>query len=129
MTDTIKLTIDWREADSEMPEARQEAFTQRLLQELRTSGAVERVDRVADPDVPQGGMGAQWLWSILTAEIPGSALKLALQEVFDRLPGKPLDVAIEIDGRKMEVKNVRLSDLDSVTEKLSNAAQKLKDVE
>ncbi|MEO1394939.1 MAG: hypothetical protein AAFV90_18705 [Cyanobacteria bacterium J06634_5] len=130
MTDTVRLTIDWRTSISDMPEAQQEAFTQSLFQDLRRADAVETVERVPDPDVPDGGMGAQWLWSILTAEIPGNGIKLALQEVFARLPGKPIDFVVELEGgRKMEVKGIRPNDIDAVAEKVAAAAQKLKDVE
>ncbi|MFG6100609.1 hypothetical protein SPB21_35550 [Leptothoe sp. ISB3NOV94-8A] len=69
MTDTILLVIDWRDADSDMPEEQQEVLTQTLFQELRALDEVEDVKRIADPDVPDGGMGAKWLWSVLTAEI------------------------------------------------------------
>lgn len=124
----MQLTIDWRTADADVPEAQQEMFTQSLFQDLRRSEAVATVDRVADPNVPEGGMGAQWLWGLLTAEIPGDGIKLALTEVFARLPGKPIDFVLEVDGRKLEVKGVRPDDIDDVTAKLAAAAQKLKDV-
>lgn len=129
MTDTIKLTIDWREADGEVPEGRQEAFTQRLLKELRASDAVTRTDRVADPDVPAGGMGAQWLWSVLTAEIPGPALRAASEEALNQLAGKPIEFTIEINGqsRKIIAKDVRPNDFDRVVNKLVEAAKELKD--
>lgn len=126
--DTVRLTVDWRTAESDVPEAMQEIFTQSLFQDLRRLDAIATVDRVPDSDVPEGGMGAKWLWSVLTAEIPGDGIKLALQEVFARLPGKPIDFVLEVDGRKMEVKGVRPDDIDDVSEKLVAAAKKLKDM-
>ncbi|MGB7087808.1 MAG: hypothetical protein WBD47_19780 [Phormidesmis sp.] len=118
MSDTVQLTVDWREAESDVSEAQQEAITQTLFQELRRSDAVETVARIRDPEMPAGSMGAHWLWSILTAEIPGNGIKLACQEVFERLPGKPIDFALEVNGRKIEVKNVRPDDIDSITNTL-----------
>ena len=78
MADTILLTIDWRDADSDMPEEQQETLTQTVFQELRALDEVEDIKRVADPNVPDGGMGANWLWSILTAEITFSPRSQAL---------------------------------------------------
>lgn len=128
MTDAIKLTIDWRDAECEMPEAQQEAFTQRVWQDLRGSSAVETVDRVPDSDVPDGGMGANWLWNVLTAEIPGPALRAAAEEALYQLGGRPIEFTLEVDGRSQKVgaKNVRPDDFDQVLDKLVEAAKELK---
>ena len=67
--------------------------------------------------------------SVLTAEIPGDGIKLALQEVFERLPGKPIDILVERDGRKIEIKGVRIQDIDTVEEKVLRMSQKLKDMD
>ena len=129
MTDTISLTIDWREADSNMPEEQQEVLTQTLFQELRALDEVEDVKRVADPDVPDGGMGANWLWSVLTAEITIEGIKQVCQDAYERLPGKPIEFTLEVDGKKANIgaKNVRPDNFDETLEKLVAAAQKLKD--
>lgn len=128
MTDTIRLTIDWRDAESAMPEAQQEAFTQRVWQDLRGSNAVETVERVPDPDVPDGGMGANWLWNVLTAEIPGPALRAAAEEALYQLGGRPIEFTLEVDGKSQKVgaKNVRPDDFDQVLDKLVEAAKELK---
>jgi hypothetical protein len=128
MTDTVWLTIDWREANGEMPDAHKEVFTQNLFQELRTLESIETVDRICDPNAPIGSMGAHWLWNILTAEIPGTALKEACQEVFVRLAGQPIELTVEVNGQaqKIDAKNVRPDKFDEVVDKLVEAAQKMK---
>lgn len=128
MVETVCLTIDWREADSELPESQQEAFTQTLYRELRSLDSVETVARVPDPAVPAGAMGGQWLWNILTAEIPGDGLRRACQEVFSRLSARQMALTIEVDGQsqKIDAKNVRPDDFDEVIDKLVEAAQKMK---
>ena len=133
MANSAQITIDWRESAADLSEFQQEALTQTLLKELRQVDAVSHVSRVADADVPEGGMGAgDWLWGLVTAEIPGDgireALKVALEEVFERLPGKPVGVTVEFEGRKIELSGVRPQDLDEVGEKALALAQKLKDV-
>ena len=130
MADTIKLTIDWRDAESEMPEAQQEAFTQRVWQDLRSSSSVEAVDRLPDPDVPDGGMGAHWLWNVLTAEIPGPALRAACEEALNQLAGKPIEFTVEVKGkegesRKVIAKNVRPDNTGNVLDQLVKAAKEL----
>ncbi|MEM9266280.1 MAG: hypothetical protein AAGA46_12215 [Cyanobacteria bacterium P01_F01_bin.13] len=127
MTDTISLTIDWRDADSDMPEEQQETLTQTVFQELRVLDEVEDIKRVADPDMPDGGMGANWLWSVLTAEITIDGIKQVCQDAYERLPGKPVEFTIEVEGKKIEAKNIRPDNLDETVDKLVEAVQKLKD--
>ena len=131
MTDTITLTIDWREAQSELPEEQQEAVTQSLYQELRSLDEVQDVQRVSDPDMPEGGMGAQWLWNVLTADITVEGLKQVCQDVYARLPGKPIEFTLEVDGEKVSLggKNIRPDNFDETLDKLVAAAQKLKDTQ
>ena len=126
--DTVWLTIDWRKAESDLPEAQQEALTQTLFRELQTLDEIEAVSRIPDPDVPAGGMGASWLWSILTAEIPGNGLAQASREVFVRLSGQPIELTVEVNGQtqRIDAKNVRPGDFDEVVDKLVEAAKKMK---
>lgn len=128
MTNTVSLTIDWRAASSGIPDTQQEAQTQTLFRELRSLDSIEAVERVPDSDVPQGAMGAQWLWSILTAEISTEALRTAATEVFSRLSHQPMELTIEVDGdsQKIDAKNVRPGDFDEVVDKLVEAAQRLR---
>ncbi len=130
MAETICLTIDWRTANYGMPDSQQEILTQQLFRELKTLDVVQSVQRVSDSDVPEGAMGAAWLWSILTAEIPGDDLRKACQEVFTRLAGAPMELTIEVDGQaqKIDAKNVRPDDFDEVIDKLVAAAQQMKAV-
>lgn len=132
MADMIKLTIDWREENNEMPEAHQEAFTQRVWQDLQASSAVEKVERVPDPDVPDGGMGAHWLWNVLTAEIPGPALRAAAEEALNQLAGKPIEFTVEVEGkdgesRRVSAKNVRPDNTENLLDQLVQAAKALEE--
>jgi len=128
---TVSLTIDWRSANSTLPESQQEAQTQSIFRELRAISSVQTVDRVADTAMPDGAMGAQWLWSILTAEISGGALRTACTEVFDRLRHQPMEITVEVDGQsqKIDAKNVHPDEFDAVIDKLVAAAQTLKSAE
>ena len=125
MADTVWLTIDWRQADPDIPEAQQEAFTEILFREMNGFDEIERVERVADPDAPAGGMGAAWLWSILTAEVTVENVKRLGQEVHERLPGKPMTFTVKSGDREVTAENVRPENLDATLDKLVVAAKKL----
>lgn len=126
--DTVSLTIDWRAANNNLSDNQQEAQTQTLFRELRTVESIETVDRVAATDMPEGAMGAQWLWHILTAEISGHALRHAATEVFDRLRHQPMELTIAVNGQsqKIDAKNVHPDNYEQVIDKLVEAAQRMK---
>ena len=133
MTDTVSLTIDWRAAsdldsENQYSENQREAQTQTLFRELRSLDVIDDVNRVAEDSLPDGAMGAQWLWSILTAEITGGALRTACTEVFDRLRDQPMEITVAVDGQSQSIdaKNVHPDDYDQVINKLVEAAQKMK---
>lgn len=121
----IQLTIDWRDDSNQAPEARKEAFTQSVYRSLKAHDAVQKVARVPDPTVPAGGMGAQWLWNILTAEIPGDGLRAACQEALDQLEGKPVTFKIESGGKTVIAKDVNPQNFDEVVDKLVAAAKEM----
>jgi hypothetical protein len=125
MTTPLWLTIDWRDADANVPEAQQEQFTEVLFREMNCFDEVERVERVADPAVPDGGMGAAWLWGILTAKVTLENLKRLGQEVQERLPGKPISFTVKAGDREVTINNLRPDDLDATLEKLVAAARSL----
>lgn len=129
MTHSIWLTIDWRSADADIPEEQQEALTEVLFREMNGFDEVERVERVADPDVPDGGMGAAWLWSVLTAEVSIENLKRLGQEVQERLPGKPISFSFKCskDGDvEISMENIRPEDFEQRFNQMIEKAKELK---
>lgn len=126
MAKRVTLTIDWRQGMADMPPEHQETITASLFQELSQLDAVDQVNRVADPEVPPGSMGAAaWLWSILTAEVSLKTLKRLGQDVQARLPGKPISFTVKAGDREITVENLRPDDLDTTLDKLVAAAQTL----
>jgi hypothetical protein len=126
----ITLTLDWRTAAAELPPEIQEQQTQNLYRGLREIPEVEQVDRVPDPDVPDGAMGAAWLKDLLlTKVIPGN-LGHIFKEIERRIPGTPVSFEIEVvnvNGQKKRVKmdGVRPEEFDAMLPKLMNAANEL----
>lgn len=129
MSDTVWLTFDWRASDGGLLEVQRERLTQRVFRELRSLPYIDAVARIPDPAIPEGAMGIQWLWSILTAEISGNGLQQVCEEVFSRLPGQPMELTVEVDekSQKIDVKNVRPSDYEAVINKLIEAAKKMRE--
>jgi hypothetical protein len=127
---SITLTIDWRTAAAELPPEIQEQQTQNLYRALREIPEVEQVDRIADPNVPDGAMGAAWLKGLLlTKVIPGN-LEHIFKEIKRRILGTPISFEIEVvneNGQKKRVKmdGVRPEELDAALDKLKNAAKEL----
>ncbi|MBE9098030.1 hypothetical protein [Vacuolonema iberomarrocanum] len=133
---TLKLTLDWQEATSDLPPELQEQKTQNLYTALRQLPDLERVERCPDPDVPVGSMGEKWLPSTLqtvlqTEVIPGSIGGI-VNAIRQRLPGTPVSFEIEVENRKgrsrrISMNGVRPEDFDETLRKLKEAAKELAD--
>ena len=119
----LTITINWQQDDEDAE--RQERQTETLYRELRQMDEVDAVSRVADPNVPDGGMGAAWLWSILQAEVTLENIGKLYGVVRDRLPGKPIEFELSNGDRKVVVRGVRPEAMDETLEKLVAAAKEL----
>lgn len=123
----LNITINWRQDERDVDPERQERETEMLYRELRQMDDVEAVNRVPDPDVPDGGMGAAWLWNVLQAEVSVENIGVLYRLVRDRLPGPPIDFELTNGDRKVVVKGVRPEDMDEAVKKLVAAAKELGD--
>jgi len=108
----IKLTIAFNDPDLDADNLDEQA--QRLLGELRQLDEVETVDRVLDPNPPEGNKAIGGiLIGLLTAEVNvGNAQKL-MGFLGDRLGGKPIELQVEDNGRKLTVKAHSLEELEA----------------
>ena len=100
---TIKLAIAFNDPDLE-PEERDEQ-AQRLLAELKQVDEVESVERILDPNPPEGNKSlGGFLVGMLLAEVNPANGKKLLGFLGDRLGGKPIELSVEANGRKLTVK-------------------------
>jgi hypothetical protein len=100
---TIKLAIAFNDPDLE-PEERDEQ-AQRLLAELKQVDEVESVERMLDPNPPEGNKSlGGFLVGMLLAEVNPANGKKLLGFLGDRLGGKPIELSVEANGRKLTVK-------------------------
>jgi hypothetical protein len=99
---SVKVTIAFNDPDLSAEEQDEQA--QRLLTELRQMDDVE-VNRVLDPNPPEGNkaVGAI-LVGLLTAEVNVANAKKLMGYLGDRLGGKPIELSVEANGKKLTVK-------------------------
>jgi len=111
-SNTVTLTIAFNDPDLN-PEKRDEQ-AQRLRDELKEMDAVETVDRVLDPNPPEGNKAVSaFLAGLLKAEVTvGNATKL-MGFLGDRLGNKPIELSVEANGKKMSVKASSLEELQA----------------
>ena len=100
---TVKFVVNFIDPALNAEERDDEAH--RLLNQLRDMDEVESVDRVLDPNPPEGNkaLGA-WLAGILMAEVNAGNVKAVFGFLSDRLGGKPIEVEVEANGKKLKVK-------------------------
>ena len=99
----IKLAIAFNDPGME-PEERDEQ-AQRFLAELRQVDEVESVERMLDPNPPEGNKSlGGFLVGMLLAEVNPVNGKKLLGFLGDRLGGKPIELLVEANGRKLTVK-------------------------
>ncbi len=98
-----KIQILFNDLDLDSEQREEEA--QKLLNQLRQLDEVEDVNRVLDPNPPEGNKGlGGFLVGMLTAEVNPSNIKAFFCFLSDCLSGKPIELNVEANGRKLAVK-------------------------
>jgi hypothetical protein len=117
--ETVKFVVNFTDPDLNADERDDEAH--RLLNQLREMDEVESVDRILDPNPPKGNkaLGA-WLAGVLLAEVNAGNAKAVFEYLGDRLGGKPIEMEVEANGKKLKVKAHSREELTAAIE----AAQK-----
>jgi hypothetical protein len=102
MTTNIKLTLNFNDPDLDSEERDEQA--QRLMAELKQMDEVE-VDRVLDPSPPEGNKAiGGMLVGLLTAQVSAANAQKLMGFLGDRLGGKPIELSVEANGKKLTVK-------------------------
>lgn len=99
----VKLTIHFNDPDLDEEERDEES--RRLLTQLRDLDEVETVERVLDPNPPEGNKA---LGGFLTGMVRTEAKPANLQPLFNFLgsrPGyTPIEMEVEVRGKKLKLK-------------------------
>lgn len=99
----VKLTINFNDPDLDSEELDEQV--QRLMTELKQMDEVETVDRVLDPNPPKGNKAlGGFLVGLLMAEVNVANAQKLMGFLGDRLGGKPIELAVEANGKKLTVK-------------------------
>ena len=98
----IKLTITFNDPELDAEERDEQA--QRLMAELRQMDELEAVERVPDPNPPDRSKpGGGFLIGLLAAEVSVANAKKLIRYLGDRLGGKPIELLVEANGKKLSV--------------------------
>lgn len=115
----IGLTINFNDPEAD-PEERDEEV-QKLLSQMREIDAVEAIDRVPDPNPPKGSKSfGGFLVGMLIAEVNPINFMALLRFLSERLVGKPIEIEVETNGKKLKITASSPEELESAIQ----AAQK-----
>jgi len=96
------LTIAF--TDPELTNEERDDEVVQLLDELSDRSDIESVDRVRDPNPPDGNKSiGGFLVGVLAAEVSVANAKKVLGFLGDRLGNKPISLKVEKNGKKLEV--------------------------
>lgn len=102
VNDNVRLTIAFEDPDLD-PEERDDQ-AQKLMAELKQMDEVDTVDRVLDPNPPQGNKAlGGFLAGLLMTEVNAANAKNLMGYLGDRLGGKPIELSVEANGKKLTV--------------------------
>jgi len=116
---SVKFTIAFNDPDLDSEELEEQA--QNLLAQMRDLDEIETVDRVLDPNPPEGNkaVGAI-LVGLLTAQVNKENAQRVMGFLGDRLGNKLIEIEVEANGKKLKVKASSQAELMAAIE----AAQK-----
>ena len=115
----VKLTIALNDPELDSEELEEQA--QNLLNQLKDLDEVEAVDRVLDPNPPEGNKAVGGvLVGLLTAEVSVANVKKLLTFLSDRLSGKSIELEVEANGKKLKVKASSREELEAAIEAAKN---------
>jgi len=90
--------------DPELTNEERDDEVVQLLSELSDRSDIESVDRVRDPNPPDGNKSiGGFLVGVLAAEVSAANAKKVLGFLGDRLGNKPISLKAEKNGKKLEV--------------------------
>lgn len=99
----IKITITF--SDSNLDPEERDGQVQQMMTELKHMDEVEMVNRVLDPNPPEGNKAVGgFLVGLLMAEVNVANAKKLMGYLGNRLSGKPIELSVEANGKKLTVK-------------------------
>jgi hypothetical protein len=116
-SDSSNVNVVIAFTDPAMDVEEREAEAQNLLDQMQELEEVEDVDRILDPNPPEGNKAlGGFLIGMLTAEVNPANVKRIMGFLGDRLSGKTIEMEVEANGRKLKVKASSQAELISAIE-------------
>ncbi|MEI6063267.1 MAG: hypothetical protein WCQ26_01620 [Pseudanabaena sp. ELA748] len=104
--------------DPELTDTERDDEVVQLLDELSDRADIDSVDRVRDPNPPDGNKSiGGFLVGVLAAEVSAANAKKVLGFLGDRLGNKPISLKAEKNGKKLEVTANSREELEFLIEK------------
>jgi hypothetical protein len=99
----VKLTLNFNDPDLDAEDCDEQV--QQILTELKQIDEVETAGRVLDPNPPEGNKAVGgFLVGLLMAEVNVANAQKLMGFLGDRLGGKPIELSVEANGKKLTVK-------------------------
>ncbi|MBF2004323.1 MAG: hypothetical protein IGS49_02295 [Chlorogloeopsis fritschii C42_A2020_084] len=109
---SVKFTIHFNDPNLEAEEQNEQVL--RLMAELREMGEVDAVNHVPVPSTPKDSRAlGGYLVGLLTAEVNAANAKKVLNFLRIPLRGKPIELVVEANGKKIQVKANSLEELEA----------------
>src|SRR5919199_4838162 len=114
----LDVTLDLRNSEPDLAPEELEALTQRLFQQIKAIDEVNEVNRIPEANPPTGSkpLSAAFIVGLLTAEVNAKNIKALLEFLWERLSGKPIELKVEANGKKLEVKAYSQQELSAAIE-------------
>ncbi len=104
MTDHSNIILTVAFTDPELNDDQLETEAQKLFSQMRDLDEIETVDRVLDPNPPERNKAVGgFLVGLLMTEVSVANFKKLGEFLGDRLGGKPIELEVEANGKKMKV--------------------------
>jgi hypothetical protein len=118
----LDVSLDLRNYQPDWAPEELEALTQRLFKQMAGLDEVEQVHRVTEAIPPPGSkpLNTAFIIGLLTAEVNAKNIKALLNFVWERLSGKPIELKVEAEGKKLEVKAYSQQELMAAVEAAQN---------
>lgn len=109
---TVRLTVAL--VDPDLDDEERDRATYQLLKDLLDLDAVEVVERVTDPNPPEGNKAlGGFLVNLLMLEVNRENMKRLFGFLGDRLNGRPIELEVEAKGKKLKVKASSQEELEA----------------
>ncbi|WP_353929384.1 hypothetical protein WJM97_13785 [Okeanomitos corallinicola TIOX110] len=111
-TSNVQITISFIDEDLSSEEKNEEV--KKLLAKIKTLDDVEEVNRIPDPNPPEGNKSLTgWVAGKLVAVVKPENIKQVFGFLINRLANKSIEVEAEANGKKIKVKANSLSELEA----------------